>query len=483
MAFGWKTEYEKTISADGLSSWEIFSIAEKACKELDWEYLIVDETTFTATTPTHWTLSEEIIRIVVENDTVIFKSQSESLELYEAGRNQNNIEEQLLPVFRKTKWRSKPEELQAAAASLKEDTLKQLKSGNRVANEKMTFGVKDHEMTFFLIAVNLLIFTLMALRGVDVIEPGVSDILSWGGNVKGYVTGGEWWRMITSLFVHIGFLPLVVNLVGLYLTGLVAESILGKLKFLIAYLSAGALASLVSIIWVAEGVTAGASGAIFGMYGVIFAFSTTNYINKKFPWFWLACVTAYAVFNVVIGINGGADNAANIGGLVAGIIIGYLFYFFHFKKNVARAGGSRISVEVIIITSLLVYLYLRGGKDDTLKFQEAVMRLNQIEVKAMTQMQRLQDKTDREASKFLRDTALPEWKHFRKEIIKTDAYKLDNEFKQKRNLLTRYADLRVKQTELIYKSIEQNTDKYNPTIEEVSDKIDKIIDQLSEEPS
>ena len=170
-------------------------------------------------------------------------------------------------------------------SSLKEDTLKQLKSGNRVASEKMTFGVKDHEMTFSLIAVNLLIFTLMALRGVDVIEPGVSDILSWGGNVKGYVTGGEWWRMITSLFVHIGFLPLVVNLVGLYLTGLVAESILGKLKFLIAYLSAGALASLVSIIWVAEGVTAGASGAIFGMYGVIFAFLLPIISTKSSPGF------------------------------------------------------------------------------------------------------------------------------------------------------------------------------------------------------
>ena len=54
---GWKTEYEKRLSAEGMNHWEIFSIAEQACKDLEWEYLVADEKTFTATTPTHWTLS------------------------------------------------------------------------------------------------------------------------------------------------------------------------------------------------------------------------------------------------------------------------------------------------------------------------------------------------------------------------------------------------------------------------------------------
>lgn len=478
MAFGWKTEFDKIIPADGLSNWEIFSIARQACLELGWDYLVVDEKTFTATTPTHWTLSEEIIRIVAENDTIIFKSQSESLELYEGGRNKNNIEELLLPAFRKIRMRQQSEQLQAGAAILKDETIKQLKSGSRIASEKMTFGFKDHEVTFCIITANVLIFILMMLKGVDPINPAVSDILEWGGNVKGYVTGGEWWRLSTAQFIHIGILPLLANVFGLYFIGLLVESILGKLKFLIAYLSAGVLASLVSIIWQPEGVIAGASGSVFGMYGVLFAFATTNYITKKFQWIWLVCVGSFAALNVVTGLHGGNDNAANFGGLVAGIIIGYLFYFFHFKKNVARAGGTRISVEVMLITSLLVFFYVRRGKDDSLQFEKAVMRLNQIEVKAMTQMQRLQEKSNNEASKFLRDTALPEWRHFQKEIMKTDTYSLDEEFKQKRTLLGRYADLRVKQTELIYKSIDQGTNKYDAKINEVSDKIDKIIDEL-----
>lgn len=479
MAFGWKTQYEKRVPAEGLNNWEIFSIAQQACKELDWEYLIVDEKTFTATTPTHWTLSEQIIKVIVDNDEIIFESQSESLDLYEAGRNKKNIEEQLLPAYKKARKHVSFEELRFAANALKTETIRQIRSGNRIASERMTYGFRDHEVTFLLIAVNLLVFAIMVLKGVDYLNPAVKDIIAWGGNIKFNVTGGEWLRLIKSVFVHIGILPLLVNMAGLYLIGLVVEPILGKFKFLIAYLCTGVIAGLASIWWIEEGVTAGASGAVFGLYGVLLAFATTSYINKKFPKNWLTGTTAYAVFNVFMGFHGANDNAASIGGLAAGIGVGYLFYFFHFKRNLARAGGTRISVEVLLITGLLVFFYLRQyGKDDTLRFEKEIMKLNQIELKAMTQMQQLQSKTNEEAAIVLRDSALPQWKHFQKEIMKTDLYRLDNEFNQKRKLLSKYAELRIRQTELIYKSINEETDKYNGEIDDVSDKIDKIIDQL-----
>src|SRR4051812_39756340 len=122
MALGWKTEYEKTVPADGLSNWEIIAVVEQACKDLEWDYLIVDENSFTATTPTHWTLSEEIIRVTIVNDTIVFNSQSESLELYEAGRNQKNIEQFLLPEFKKVKTRWNSDELLNRATLLQSET-------------------------------------------------------------------------------------------------------------------------------------------------------------------------------------------------------------------------------------------------------------------------------------------------------------------------------------------------------------------------
>lgn len=482
MAFGWKTQYEKRVPAEGLNNWEIFSIVQQACRELEWEYLVVDENKFTATTPTHWTLSEEIIKISVENDEIVFRSRSESLELYEAGRNQKNIEEHLLPKFRKIKASWTNQQLQHAANVLREETLKQLKSGNRVTGEKISFGSKDHGMTFFLIAINVLVFIAMVIRGVDMVSPTAKDILQWGGNVKFNVHGGEWWRLVTNNFVHIGILPLLVNMFGLYFMGLMVEAILGKLKFLIAYLTTGVLASLVSIIWVAEGVTAGAAGAIFGMYGVFIAFATTPYVNKRFSPLWVFGVVTYAVFNIVVGIRGGNDNPAMIGGFIAGLFTGYLFYFFHFKRNLARAGGTRISVEVLLITTLIVYFYVRmHGRNDSLRFEKEVMKLNQIEVRAMAIMQHLQSaQSNNDAVHVLRDSALPQWKHFQEEITKTEAYSLSNEYKRKRKLLNEYAGLRVRQTELIYKSINEDTDKYNGEIDKVSDRIEQIIDQLGD---
>lgn len=482
MAFGWKTQYEKTVSAEGLTNWEILSIVQQACKELEWEYLVVDENKFTATTPTHWTLSEEIIKISVENEEIIFRSRSESLELYEAGRNQKNIEEFLLPKFRKIKAKWTPEELLKAASVLRDETLKQLKSGNRVTAEKVSYGLEDHGMTFSLILLNIVVFVAMAARHIDIYNPTPADILNFGGNVKFNVTGGEWWRLITNIFVHIGILPLIVNLIGLYFIGLMVEAILGKLKFLIAYLTTGVLASLASIVWIPDGVTAGATGAIFGLYGVLIAFVTTPYVNKKFSPFWIFGTVAYAVFNIVVGMRGGIDNAAAIGGFVAGLATGYLFYFFHFKRELARAGGTRISIEVLLLTTLVVYFYLRAhSRNDSLRFEREVMKLNQIEVKAMTIMQQLQSaQNNNEAVHVLRDSALPQWKHFQQEIMKTGGYSLSKEYKRKRKLLNEYAGLRVHQTELIYKSINEGTDKYNHEIDDVSDRIEKIIDQLGD---
>lgn len=480
MAFGWKTQYEKRVPAEGLNNWEIFSITRQACKELNWEYLVIDENKFTATTPTHWTLSEEIIKISIENNEVVFRSRSESLELYEAGRNQKNIEEFLLPKFRKIKAEWNTDQLHNAANSLREELTKQLKSGNRVTGEKISFGWKDHGMTFFLLAVVILVFGIMTYRGVDLFNPAIKDIIYWGGNIKFKVTGGQWWRLITNLFVHIGLIPLITNLVGLYFIGLIVESILGKLKFLIAFLTTGVLASLISIIWHPDVVTAGATGAIFGMYGVLIAFVTTSYVNKKFSPFWLFGVVSYAVFNIVAAYRGEIDSVAIYGGFVAGLATGYLFYFFHFKRNIARAGGTRISIEVLLICTLIVYFYLRvNGRNDSIRFEKEVMKLNQIEVRAMAQMQHLQSaRSTNEAARVLRDSALPQWKHFQDEIMKTGAYSLTSEFRKKRKLLNEYAGLRVHQTELIYKSINEETDRYSKEIEEVSNRIEKIIDQL-----
>ena len=470
MAFGWKTEYEKRVPAEGRTNWEIFAIAEKACEELEWEYLVADEKTFTATTPIHWTLNEEIITIVTEGNEIIFKSQSESLELYEAGRNRKNIEELLLPAFNRQKLSIPVDQIISNSERIRQEAQSVKETGNRVSSDKITFGTKDHEMTFFLMFLNVAVFIFLAIKGVDILKPAPEDITRWGGNVREFVVAGDWWRLVTNLFVHAGIYSLLINLFGLYFIGLLVETILGKVKFLIAYITVGALGSLLSIYLGGTGVTAGASGAVSGLYGVLVAFASTGYANRKFNIWWFLSILIYAGIIIWFGVQGLADDVTNIGGFVSGVCIGLLFYFFHFRRNLARAGGTRISIEILLIAAILVFLFIRTGKDDSLRFERAVMKLNQIELKAMTQMQDLQSaESDKQAAEILKQKALPLWRNFQKEINKTDRYKLQDEFKRKRDLLHNYSELRIKQTELIYKSISEETNKYDPEIDTPED--------------
>jgi rhomboid protease GluP len=208
-------------------------------------------------------------------------------------------------------------------------------------------------------------------------------------------------------------------------------------------------------------------------------FAITGYVNKRFNKVWFAAVLAFLIYSYYIAVNDTIDNASLIGGWAAGVIVGFLFYYFHFRRNIARAGGTRISIEIMLITALLIFLYIRGGKDDSLRFERAIMKLNQIELKAMTQMQQLQNaESDQKAAEILKEEALPLWRNFQNQINKTDRYKLDDKFQEKRKLLHEYAELRIRQTDLIYKSISEETDKYNTEIDTVSDKIETLIDQI-----
>jgi rhomboid protease GluP len=479
MPFGWKTEYVKKIANDYPGEWEFFAIAKQACIQLEWEYMMVDEHTFTATTPTGWTLNEEIITITFDNETIVFNSQSESIELYEGGRNKRNVEEILLPAIEKVKRKWTEDDILAAAAELKQETLAQIKSGNRVFVEKMTYGLKGHEITFSIIAICLFVYLFIAAKKGHWMALSIDEIIANGGNLRTFTTGGQWWRLVSNIFIHVSAWHLLVNMLAFYFIGMFAESLLGRGKFLIAFISTGILASLAGLVWDAEGITAGTSGAIFGIYGVSLAFSTTSYISKKFSKTLLTSIALYAAFTITMALNTDFNIAINLVGLLSGVIVGYLFYFFHFRKNRARAGGTRISVEILLITGLLVYFYLNTGKDDSLRFQSTVMKLNQIELKAIMQLQRMQySETNEDAARVLRDSTLPEWRYFQKQISKTKEYHLNSEFDNKRKLLLEYANMRVKQTELIYKSLHEGTDKYDAQIEKISEKIESIIDEM-----
>jgi rhomboid protease GluP len=209
--------------------------------------------------------------------------------------------------------------------------------------------------TSVLIAMNLLIALAMAFIGARPEQSADSLQLAWGANFAPATTDGEWWRLATAMFLHFGILHLLMNMVALWDSGRLVERLFGPLRFLAIYLASGLMGNLVSLIVHGDrAVSGGASGAIFGIYGALLAFLLTERQRlhaAEFRWmFWGAI--AFSVLALSFGLLiPGIDNAAHFGGLLAGIISGYILWAPHRNVGLPRKRLQRI---VAVISGLTI---------------------------------------------------------------------------------------------------------------------------------
>lgn len=172
-----------------------------------------------------------------------------------------------------------------------------------------------------LAAINVVVFVAMVAAGVGIMRPSIDGLITWGANYGPRTTGGEWWRLLTSMFVHIGVIHVAMNMIGLWQIGLLVERLLGTRGFLLAYFVSGLCGSVASVAWNPFVVSAGASGAVFGIYGVLIAYLVRH--RGSIPKEILRPLQQSTVFfiglNVIYGFQiKGIDMAAHIGGLVGG---------------------------------------------------------------------------------------------------------------------------------------------------------------------
>lgn len=226
------------------------------------------------------------ITVSVNGSEVLIKSKYENWALTDFGKNKKAANE-LLEAIETTQPNYTGEELDnrlntlvAEAEAAAKDLAKRLEKGELTASEKIALGVGGHKATYGLLAANILMFAVMIASGVGLFAPEGTDLLKWGANFRLYTEGGDWWRLITCTFIHIGIIHLLLNMYALFSIGVYLEPVLGRWKLLTAYLATGILASLTSIWWHANTISAGASGAIFGLYGVFLALLTTQFFDK-----------------------------------------------------------------------------------------------------------------------------------------------------------------------------------------------------------
>lgn len=175
------------------------------------------------------------------------------------------------------------------------------------------------------VAANVVYFAIAIARGVSAIQPAPEQILELGANFGPLTLDGQPWRLLTAAFVHIGIIHLGFNMWCLWSLGNIAERMFGNFTFLWIYLLSGIGGSIASLLWNPSIVSAGASGAVFGVAGALASMLHFGHIlvPRQVVRELLSSLVFFVGFNLVFGfLRQGIDNAGHIGGLVVGLALG-----------------------------------------------------------------------------------------------------------------------------------------------------------------
>ncbi|MBV7534010.1 rhomboid family intramembrane serine protease [Chitinophaga sp. sic0106] len=199
-------------------------------------------------------------------------------------------------------------------------------------------------VTPVLMYLNIGVYLLMVVSGLGVMAFRADDLLQWGANYRPYTVNGQWWRLLTSTFLHGGLVHMASNMFGLVFAGAFLEPLLGGKRLLIAYLVTGIVASAASIAWHPDTVSVGASGAIFGLFGMCVVFLAkarkNEYAKRQ-----LYNILMLIGYNLLWGLSGGIDNAAHIGGLLSGMLVGLLLHPGVKKRILEMQQGEPLDEE------------------------------------------------------------------------------------------------------------------------------------------
>lgn len=194
-----------------------------------------------------------------------------------------------------------------------------VQSTNKVKSKKKVrhnaLAIDPPKLTYMLMIVNGVVFIVVYLAG----GLGIPHLVQVGAMFDSLIIAGEYWRLFTSMFLHFGLYHLVMNMLSLLFIGSTIESSYGKSRMLLIYTISGMLGGIASFVF-SSSVSAGASGAIFGLFG---AFLFLGVVQEK-----IGAKINILPFAVIIGVNlgygffdGSSDNAAHIGGFIGGFFV------------------------------------------------------------------------------------------------------------------------------------------------------------------
>lgn len=226
-------------------------------------------------------------------------------------------------------------------------------------HDQLRLSMPQLRITPLLIAANVVVFVAMLFSGAGLWHSQNGVQLAWGANFGPATQDGEWWRLGSALFLHFGLLHIALNMYAMWDAGQWVERMYGYFRFALIYFAAGLAGNLLSlVVHAGQAVSGGASGAIFGLYGALLSYlwlERSRMQPGEFRWLFWAAI-GFSVVTIVFGfLVPGIDNAAHIGGLVAGLLMGMLLIKSDGNVIAIQQGGRVASglVFVVLISAMV----------------------------------------------------------------------------------------------------------------------------------
>jgi len=339
----------------------------------------------------------------------------------------------------------------------------------------------DYFFTPIILCINISVFILMIITGVSAFIPSANSLITWGANYRPLTMGAEPWRLFTSMFLHFGIIHLAANMFALFSIGKMLEPFIGRWRFFILYLLAGLGGNAVSLWWHQNdpSVSAGASGAIFGLFGVLTALLTTNLIDATVRKSLMKNMATAITLNLLIGLYAGIDNSAHLGGLLTGAMGGWLCYFDlkSFYENQSRKYTgllltALVTIGIVVFFWMIIPNNLPNTKNEVLFEHYTIEEKNSIDfidkIDSSTTAEQIQNK------------AVIPWQHNLTIVDSIKQNGLNEDGEMYFNQLRIYTLLRLKGADEYFRAAKENRMDLRDSARKSMTKADETILDLQE---
>jgi rhomboid protease GluP len=507
MAYDANLEYKEKYEFNNFDPLVFKAWAVMAISRLEWDINFINSSKIVAhTTPKVNSFSKKISILINERSALLICKSSPD-EIIDRGSNRQHIEtliseiDKLRESLTDKDIKQILENIDLYAPKEQLEEIKNVQENNTNSSSdfinifKTTSG---YLVSPILIYINVVIFIIMVMTGVHFLTPEGIEFIKWGANFRPLTLDGQLWRLFTACFLHVGIDHLLFNIFALYFIGWQLEPYLGKIRFLSAYFISGIAGSLCSLWWHEFSICVGASGAIFGMYGVFIVLLTSNILEKSIKSKMLGSIVIFVLYSLFNGlmVESGIDNAAHIGGLISGLVIGYAFIpSLRITQNVILKFGTIFMLLFFLsLSTWAVYLEftryqptttsfskIEGFEEVVDGFQEKMDNFIAMESMAV-EFYNMPENTPKH--KIMREIETRSLYYWDENMVLLDSF---DESEMPENLvifiskLREYCNLRIKSLNLIYKGLDENTNRYKKQLDQIYIKIDSLVKEIRSE--